>query len=281
MKNRDLYNNVFLSPVLKVVIVAATLWLTACDQKTDKNELKESIMKANQEWMDAVRQRDADAVAAMYTGDALLLAPNTPAIHGEEGVKSFFSGAINSGVQNIKLVTEEVDGDGQTAIEKGTYEMMVEGDKVVDKGKYLVYWKNVNGKWMFHRDMFNSDMPAASKPLAKGNVIGLHVTSVKPKSGVTRDQFMEFYNNTVIPEFAKHWPEAKVYVVKGLRGEHKNKFGFVYFFESQDVRNKYFNDDGSVTETGQAIVEKMKPTFDQLSKTYGSSSTVYTDWLLQ
>jgi len=31
---------------------------------------------------------------------------------------------------------------------------------VLDKGKYIVIWKQEEGQWKLHRDIFNSSMPA-------------------------------------------------------------------------------------------------------------------------
>jgi uncharacterized protein (TIGR02246 family) len=260
--------------------LSAVTFLFSCSQPVDRSALKSEIEKANQEFMDAVAARDANAVAALYTEDALVLPPNTPAIQGREGARNFFSGAINSGVSKVNLVTHEVEGDGQTAIERGAYEMMVDGDVVVDKGKYLVHWRNVDGEWKLNKDMFNSDLPAAPV-LKKGNVLGLHVITVKLNPGVTRDQFFAFYKNSLVPAFEKHWPDVRTYMLKGLRGEQKNSVGVMYFFESDDIRNKYFKADGRVTEAGAAILEKVTPVFDEMNKRYGTDETKYTDWVIE
>lgn len=279
MKNKHI--TITPSTVITCAIFATTLLLSACEQQMDKNELKASIEKANQAWMEAVKKQDASGVAGLYTEDAFILPPNVPAMQGREGIEGFFSAAMNAGIKDVRLVTEQVDGDRETAIERGSYEMRAEGDKVVDQGKYLVHWKNINGKWMFQNDIFNSSMPASNASLQKGNLIGVHVVSVKLNRGVTLNQYEEFYKNTVLPGFKKHWPEVKLYVTKGLRGENKNSLGFLYFFESEDVRNKYFNDDGSMTEAGKVMVEKMRPILDQLKELYGTSTTKYTDWLIE
>lgn len=279
MKNK--YDIIAPSTVITCAIFATALLLSACKQQMDKNELKASIEKANQAWMEAVKKQDASGVAGLYTEDAFILPPNAPAMQGREGIKGFFSAAMNAGIKDIRLVTEQVDGDQETAIERGAYEMRADGDKVVDQGKYLVHWKNINGKWMFQNDIFNSNMPSSNASLQKGNLIGVHVVSVKLNRGVTLNQYEEFYKNTVLPEFQKNWPEAKLYVIKGIRGDNKNSMGFLYFFESEDIRNKYFNEAGSMTEAGMVMVEKMRPILDQLDELYGTSTTKYTDWVIE
>ena len=282
MNTKKSYVNTARTHAFTCAALLAIVALTGCQRSADKSELKADIEKANQEWMSAVKNQDASAVAGMYAEDASILPPNAPAIQGREGVKNFFSGAMGAGIKDIRLVTEAVDGNSEIAIEKGTYEMMSDGGKVVDKGKYLVHWRNVDGKWMFQQDIFNSDLPVVSAlNFQKGNVVGVHVFDVKLKRGVTMEKFIDFYKNTVIPEFARQWPEAKILITRGLRGENANRFGMFYLFESDDVRNKYFKADGSVTETGQLIVNKMRSTMDQRDQFHNGYTTNYTDWVVE
>lgn len=282
MKTLNVDNNVVTAPGLQVLTWLCAISLFSCQQRTDQTALKASIEEIGTNWMRALEQGDVDAVAAMYTDDAYILPPNMTALQGRDGVKTYFSNALNAGIRSIRLVTEEVEGDDEAAVEKGTYQALADGGVTVDQGKYLVYWKKRDGKWMFHRDIFNSDMAAASAPaVAKGNVIGLHVASMKLKPGISREQFMEYYKNTVLGEYAKRWPEVKSFLIKGIRGEKKNSFGVMYVFESEAVRNKFFNEDGSPTADGQAVFQGMQPTFDRLEQEFGTATTVYTDWVVQ
>lgn len=270
----------------QVLTLVCAFSLISCDHTTDQKALKASIEEAGVKWMQALERGDVDAVAAMYTDDSYILPPNMPAMQGREGVKTYFSGALNAGIKSIRLVTEEVEGDEKSAIERGTYEALIDGDVVVEQGKYLVQWKKRDGEWLFHRDIFNANAPApAASPIAKGNMLSLHLANVKLKPGVTSERFMEFYKTTVIPEFGKHWPDAKVFTAKAVRGQYKNNIAVLYHFESEDVRNKYFNADGTPTPEGLAMLEKMQPTLDRLEKEYGAntgaSGTAYTDWVVQ
>ena len=45
--------------------------------------------------------------------------------------------------------------------ETAHYEMYGADNKLLDKGKYVVVWKPVNGEWKLYRDIWNSSMPAA------------------------------------------------------------------------------------------------------------------------
>jgi hypothetical protein len=43
--------------------------------------------------------------------------------------------------------------------EEGNYVIKGEADAVMEKGKYIVLWKNYDGAWKMFRDCFNSDDP--------------------------------------------------------------------------------------------------------------------------
>lgn len=138
----------------------ASVLLFSCSQSPDQASLKSEIEKANQEFINAVAAKDGDAVARLYTEDARLIFPHSPAIEGREKIKAFFEQTVASGITGVKLTTEEVTGTDDFAIESGRYEMLA-GNQTVDKGNYMVHWKNVDGKWLLHRDMPTTDQPVA------------------------------------------------------------------------------------------------------------------------
>ena len=50
-------------------------------------------------------------------------------------------------------------GVGKTAYEVGKYQLFADGDQMADQGKYIVTWKQVEGKWKLHRDIWNTSLP--------------------------------------------------------------------------------------------------------------------------
>ena len=68
---------------------------------------------------------------------------------------------IDSGAKEVKLDTLEVTGMGEKAVEVGSFEIMDAEGKVMDKGKYMVFWKKEGSDWKLHWDIWNTSMPAA------------------------------------------------------------------------------------------------------------------------
>ena len=116
--------------------------------------------------------------------------------------------------------------------------------------------------------------------LQKGNLIGIHVFSIDLDPNVTMNQWQDFFANKVIPEMDKHFPDLKHYFTKGIRGEDKNYIGLIVLYESKEIKNKYYNEDGSRTEFGNSVYEKLQPTLEELYK-LGTVTAEYTDWVIQ
>ncbi len=115
--------------------------------------------------------------------------------------------------------------------------------------------------------------------LQKGNLVGVHVITIELKKGITMSEFQKFHVNKLIPEYEKNYPGWQLFLAQGLRGENQNKYGWIIIVESEEVRDKYYNDDGSITEFGQQAADKMKPILQEAEE-FGKLHRSYTDWLI-
>jgi hypothetical protein len=119
----------------------------------------------------------------------------------------------------------------------------------------------------------------SGQTLQKGNLVGVHVITIELNPGVTMGEFQKFHIKSIIPEYEKNYPGWQLYLAKGIRGENQNTYGWIIIVESEEIRNKYYNDDGSITEFGQAAAEKMKPILEEAEK-FGKLKRTYTDWII-
>ncbi len=126
---------------------------------TNPTDIREAIDQANRISTATFKGRNAAEIAALYTDDAMLLPPNSDIVSGKEAIQDFWQGALDMGVEEIELETVDVDGQIDTAIEVGKFVLIGANGECLDKGKYLVTWKLVNGQWKLHWDMYNSSMP--------------------------------------------------------------------------------------------------------------------------
>ena len=114
----------------------------------------------------------------------------------------------------------------------------------------------------------------------KGNLVGFHVMTINLDPDATLNQFMDFFVTKVMPEYEKNFPGVKSYLAKGIRGEDENSFAWISIFESEEIRDKYWNEDGTLNELGNSAWEKLQPMIEEGSK-LGTYTTKYTDWLVQ
>lgn len=151
------------------VLAVCCMALGAC-AKTDPPAAsaadEAAIRAAQNSWYKAFNARDAAAVAAHYTDDAVVSAPGVPAARGSAAIRDL-----------VAKMAQEFTAEGLTAVEGPASEVGVSGDfawqgdtyKVVDKsgatqdvGKTLTVFQRRDGKWMMIRDTWNSDSPPAA-----------------------------------------------------------------------------------------------------------------------
>lgn len=145
--------------------------ITSCNKKAEKTTetlveptfnlatAKGEIVDANKEFSVLFAANDSIGLSKLYTQDAKFMNNGAPAVTGRKNILSAISGIMNSGVTNINLTTIDVWGMDNLLTEEGEVSLFVE-DAEVYKGKYIVLWKKVDGKWKLFRDIFNSNLPA-------------------------------------------------------------------------------------------------------------------------
>ena len=122
--------------------------------------IHDAILATEKTFMAAYKSGDAKTLVALYTKDAQIMPPNTKTVSGAKNIAAMFKSFWDAGDTVIKLTTVEADGSGDYGYEVGKYALSGKTGKVNDRGKYIVVWKKVGGRWMLYRDIFNSDLPA-------------------------------------------------------------------------------------------------------------------------
>jgi len=134
------------------------------EEVMDLAQVRKAIEDGGLKFMEAVRQGDAAAVAALYTEDATLLPPDAEMIMGREGIEEFWSGVIQMGLKDAVFNIVDVFGSGDLAYEISNFTLTIqpEGQEAIEqKGKYVLVWKQTaDGSWKLHVDIFNYTMPA-------------------------------------------------------------------------------------------------------------------------
>jgi len=130
-----------------------------------------AIDAVNAQYVAHLNGMHPDSLAALFTEDGRMMAPNAPAAVGRAAITAALA-TMKGSTPTLGLTTVSLEVSGALAVEMGTYTFSLLGpgakEPIKDTGKYLVHWRKVGDKWMLVDDIWNSDnmaMPApASKP---------------------------------------------------------------------------------------------------------------------
>jgi uncharacterized protein (TIGR02246 family) len=154
----------------RFILVAAAAVLTACSasprisSEYSPGDAENAIHRADADFAANARAGNAQTlVSNFYAPDAVVMAPNYPALRGRDAIQQFWSGFLASGTVDLALTSTNVmQPSSDVAIETGRYDLSLRpasGQAVKDAGKYIVVWKKSDGRWWAVEDIFNSDMP--------------------------------------------------------------------------------------------------------------------------
>lgn len=155
-------------------IVVLTVVFSSCNNETTKTKsaavetagfsldsARAVITASNKVFGETFATGDSATFAGLYTNDACLNVTGMPRMCGTAAITAFFNGGYQMGMRKLAITTEEVMGGKEAVVETGKYEVFMANNVSVDKGKFIVVWKEENGKWKMYRDIWNSDLPQA------------------------------------------------------------------------------------------------------------------------
>jgi ketosteroid isomerase-like protein len=127
---------------------------------TTTQTFEDAIRATNRAFETAFDQADAASAAAVYSNDGQAFPPNGGTISGREALQNFWQGVMGAGIKSVTLETVELEQCGERAFEVGRAILRGEGGSVADTVKFIVVWKNEDGQWKWHRDIWSSINPA-------------------------------------------------------------------------------------------------------------------------
>uniref|UniRef100_A0A183CQP0 DUF4440 domain-containing protein n=1 Tax=Globodera pallida TaxID=36090 RepID=A0A183CQP0_GLOPA len=115
--------------------------------------LFQEIKGRQEEFMRAFNAGNAKGAAEIYDPDGFFMPNGHSPVKGRSGIEKFFQKDMADGVTSAQIITEEVNGSGDWAFERGSYHL--ECARGTESGAYLQVWKKINGAWLIHNDCFN------------------------------------------------------------------------------------------------------------------------------
>ncbi len=145
---------------MKKLITLVFVLLAAGCMQSPQTDL-EGLKAMQDVWQSAFDARDSAALAAIYAEDGALMPPNSDTVIGRAAIEAFWADFQASGI-GAEIKDTEVYAHGDDGYIVGVYTVTDAGGATIDEGKYVVIYRNVDGKWQMHRDIWNSNLPLAA-----------------------------------------------------------------------------------------------------------------------
>lgn len=116
-----------------------------------------------QAFHDAVANRDAAALAALYHDDARFLPPGMEPCEGRPAIQAAMQGLLDMGASSLDIEPLDTREEGALTIEYGRYALGLETPEgaMTDVGKYVVVHETRGDDTRIVLDIFNSNAPPA------------------------------------------------------------------------------------------------------------------------
>jgi len=120
---------------------------------------RQGIEAAVRRYVAASNDGDADALAALYAEDAVLLPPDHEPIQGRDAIGAFWREGTDEG---LEVTTLTVDVDGDLGYLVGRYRLPATDEEPADSGKYVMCLRRQrDGSWKLTADIWNRSGDAA------------------------------------------------------------------------------------------------------------------------
>ncbi|MFA0961262.1 DUF4440 domain-containing protein [Roseivirga sp. BDSF3-8] len=133
---------------------------TVCQGQTydGPEEEIDAIIAASVAFSQHYMKGDFDKMAASYTLNGAILPPGADIIQGREAIEKRWTLPEGVSISHHRSTPTEITVSGDFAYDIGYYEgttVKKDGTESSWKGKYLIVWKKVDGKWLIHMDAWN------------------------------------------------------------------------------------------------------------------------------
>lgn len=160
-------------PTTLLLTVIFGLGLYSCDNKNnskvemnekktvefDINAAKSKIQEKTNQFTEAHITKDTAYLNNSFTDDARVFPPNSEIVTGKNAISQLNTDWVNYGIYEFKEVSTSIYGNEEYLIDEGNYHLRYGDDNVIDKGKYINIWKNVNGEWKIYSNIWNTNLP--------------------------------------------------------------------------------------------------------------------------
>lgn len=109
-------------------------------------EIGDQVARLRQIWADAFNRRDIDVLVQLYSEDAVLLLPNSPAAIGGDAIRELLKKALPAETRRLRIQCKQVEYTGPLAVEIATYTLspaVPASASSVETGRLVTTWRRM------------------------------------------------------------------------------------------------------------------------------------------
>jgi len=148
------------------VFALATFVFAACSPVEEKaaldmDQITAEIQAMEDAYAAGEKAKDADAVAAYYSDDAISYSRNTEPLSGRAAIRANIADGIAKDTTGNYNVYKIVDlwAEGDSAVEIGSWTEFNPDGEEVEHGNYMSFFQKRDGKYICVRDMSTTTKP--------------------------------------------------------------------------------------------------------------------------
>ena len=146
------------------VLILSSCATTEKEEVLDMDKINTEIQAMEDAYAAGEKAKDADAVAAYYSDDAISYSRNKQPISGKAAITKSIASSIakdTSGNHNVYKIVD-LYAEGNIAVEIGSWTELDASGNVVENGNYMSYFQKEDGKYVCVRDMSTTSSPVKS-----------------------------------------------------------------------------------------------------------------------
>jgi uncharacterized protein (TIGR02246 family) len=142
-----------LARIWAVALATATVTLVGAAYAEANDEA--AIIDLMQQYAASYSERDAAAVAELFTEQALFIAPDGTRLDGRQEIEAMFRVHFDSGSLPLVITPLETVVIDDTAYVLNTYAALGDDGEPIIEGYGMTIWLRVDSEWLWHRNVAN------------------------------------------------------------------------------------------------------------------------------